>query len=501
MSVFISEIISALVRILSTPGALIAGLLGVFWGTMFGAAPGLSTNMSLSILVPLTYGVDTTTAIAFLMGAFLAGVYGGSLSAILINIPGTPSAIMTTLDGYPMAQRGEAGRAIGLATVASVLGGLISVICLAACAPLLSRFALTFGAEEFVALALFGLSVIAYISPGSTIKALSAGLFGLFLSTVGADFMTAYPRFTFGSIYLYAGLSTVPICIGLFGLSEILTQIEEEKKIVVRQEVKNIVPRASEFLRMKATIIRSSLIGIILGAVPGPSTSISAAVAYAQEKKFSRHPERLGEGAPEGIVAAESANNACVGGALIPLMTLGIPGDSMTAILVGALLIHGLKPGPLLFKQHPDFVATVVVTLGLAIVFTGVVGLLGVRIFTKLLALPRYFLMPIIFVLCIVGSYAKNNSLFDIGSMMVFGVLGYAMRKAKVPLSPVILGFILGQVLEENLRRALMLSRGSFLPFMTRPVTLVLLFLTALTFIMPLVESWRQKRSFGIPSH
>lgn len=491
---FLSEIVAALVRMMSDPGSLVAVLIGVFWGTTFGATPGLTTNMSMSILVPLTYGVDTTRAIAFLMGAFFGGVYGGSLSAILLKIPGTPSAIMTVLDGYPMAQRGEAGLAIGYATIGSMLGGLISLVLLAFAAPLLARIALSFSAEEFAALAILGLTVIAYISPGSTLKALAAGVIGLFLSMVGMDFMTAYPRFTFGSVYLYGGLSTVPLCIGLFGLSEILQQIEEAKAVVVEQKVKAVLPKASEFVRMKFTILRSALIGAALGAIPGPSTSISAAVAYAQEKRYSNHPEQFGTGVPEGIVAPETANNACVGGALIPLMTLGVPGDSITAILAGALLIHGLKPGPLLFKQHPDFVASVVVSLGLAIILTTIVGLLCVRGFAKVLSVPNHFFMPIIFVLCIVGSYALRNSLFDVGVMLVFGILGYAMNKVNVPISPIILGFMLGQLLEENLRRALMLSGGSLRPFITRPVTVVLLILTVLTLAMPLLKSRNRER-------
>lgn len=458
--------------------------------------------MSISILVPLTFGVETTKAMAFLIGAYFGGEYGGSISAILMNIPGTPAAIMTTLDGYPMAQKGEAGRAIGLATLSSGLGGVFSLLCLGIFAPLIARFALTFSAEEYVALALFGLSVLAYISPGNTLKGLVAGVMGLLLATVGSDPMTAYPRFTFGSAHLYGGLSIVPVCIGLFGLSGILTQLEEEKSVVVEQRITNIVPKAVEFIRMKTTIIRSAIIGAIIGAIPGTGSAIAAAVAYAQEKRYSRHPEQLGQGAPEGVVAPETANNACVGGALIPMMTLGIPGDTITAVLLGALLIHGLRPGPLLFTEHPDFVATVVVSLGVAIVLTVILGLSCARIFAKLISLPRHFLMPIILVLCVVGSYAQYNSLFDVAIMLVFGILGYAMTKVDIPIAPAVLGFILGPILEDNLRRALMLSGGSLLPFVTRPITVVLLVLTVLTLSMSWLQSLAGKgQGLSLPAH
>lgn len=499
---FMHEMYVVLLQILGDPATLIGCVLGVIWGIIFGAAPGLSTTMSLSILVPLTFGVETTRAIAFLMGAYFGGVYGGSLSAILINIPGTPSAIMTTLDGHPMAKRGEAGRAIGLATIASCLGGLFSLLCLGIFAPLIARFALTFSAEEYVALALFGLSVLAYISPGNTLKGLASGVMGLLVATVGADPMTAYPRFTFGSAHLYGGLSIVPVCIGLFGLSEILTQLEEDKKVVIEQRIRNIIPRATEFIRMRMTILRSAVIGTIIGAIPAAGSSIAAAVSYAQEKRYSSHPEQLGNGAAEGVVAPETANNASVGGALIPMLTLGIPGDPMTAVLIGALLIHGLRPGPLLFKEHPDFVATVVVTLGIAIVLTCILGLSCARIFARLISIPKHFLIPAILVMCVVGSYAEYNSLFDVGVMLAFGVLGYAMTKVNMPIAPAVLGFVLGPILEDNLRRALMLSGGSLMPFVTRPITALLLVLTVLT----LSASWlrsvvARRRGLSMPSY
>lgn len=483
---FVHEVVLALGNVITNPAVLASIVLGSIWGIIFGAAPGLSTTMSLSILVPLTFGVETSRAIGFLIGAYFAGVYGGSLSAILINIPGTPSAIMTTLDGNAMARKGEAGKAIGLATVASTLGGLFSLVCLAVFAPLISKFALTFSAEEYVGLALFGLSVIAYITPGNTLKALAAGGIGLLIATIGADPMTSFPRFTFGSAHLYGGLSIVPVCIGLFGLSGLLIQLEEDITYTVTQNIDRIVPRLSEFWKMKMCVVRSAAIGTVIGAIPAAGSSIAAAVAYAQEKRVARNPNQLGKGAPEGIVAPETANNASVGGALIPMLTLGIPGDPMTAVLIGALLIHGLRPGPLLFKDHPDFVALVMVTLAIAIIVTCVLGLAGAKIFARIISLPKRTLFPAIFVLCVVGSYAEYNSVFDIWTMLVFGVLGYIMNKTDMPISPVVLGFVLGPILEDNLRRALMLSGGGLLSFVTRPVSLILLVLTVLT----LSASW-----------
>ena len=463
--------------------------LGSVIGIIFGSLPGLTSTMALALFTPLTLELEPKQSFVFLIAIYNLSVYGGSISAILINIPGTPSAIVTGLDGHPMAKRGEAGRAIGLATVASALGGFFGMLVLILVAPSIAKLALKFHSTDYALLALMGITLIAYISGRSVIKGLIAGFLGLLIASIGQDPMVAFPRFTFGLMDLTGGVEFIPALIGIFGVTEVLVQLEEgfiqERS---RQKISKILSCFSELKRLWGTIIRASAIGTFIGAVPGTGGSIAAMTSYGIEKQSSRRSEEFGTGIPEGIVAPESANNASVGGALIPMLTLGIPGDPMTAVLIGSLLFHGLVPGPLLFQKHPDFVSAIFISLTLSSFIILLLGILGARFFAKVLHLPKYILMPTILVLCIIGSYAIRMSLFDVGVTSILGILGFLLNKVGIPVAPISLGMILGPLLEDNFRRALVISGGSYAPFYTRPSGLLLIFITILILVFPFIQ-------------
>jgi putative tricarboxylic transport membrane protein len=465
-------------------------LLGTAIGITFGAIPGLTSTMSLALFTPLTFGLDPKLAIVFLIAIYAAAVYGGSLSAILINVPGTPSAIVTGLEGYPMGQRGEAGRAIGLATLASAIGGLFGMLVLMLVAPAVAKFALKLHSSEYALVALLGISLIAYISGENIVKGLLAGFIGLLIATVGMDPMGAYPRFTFGLADLVGGVELIPALIGIFGVTEVFMQVELGLvQKAERQKISGILSCLSEIKRFWGVILRSSPIGTFIGAVPGAGGSIAAMTSYAIEKRVSKSGIDFGTGVPEGIVAPESANNASVGGALIPMLTLGVPGDPMTAVLIGALLFHGLAPGPLLFQEHPDFISAIFIALTLSCFLILLFGIGGSKLLAKLLTIPKYVLMPAIMIFCVVGSYTIRQSLFDIGVAIACGILGYLLRKVEVPIAPIALGLILGPLLEDNLRRTLMVSGGSFAPFITRPGSLMLTILIIIILSVPFIQN------------
>lgn len=484
----VSEILSALLVLATDPMAIGLTAIGVLLGIVLGALPGVSSTMALAVLLPISFSMGPAHAMMFLLGIFAASVYGGSISAILINIPGTPGAIVTQMDGYPMARNGRAGEALTYALIASTLGGLLGWLLLVLLAPLVADAALSFQSPEYAAVTFFGLTMLAYASPGSTFKGLLAGVFGLLCATVGRDAVTDIDRFTFGSAGLQGGLDIIPVAVGIFGMAEVLRNIETGAlRFEVIRRIGRLLPPWSEARRLWPMGVRGALLGAIVGAIPAAGSAIGVAVAYAQEKRMSRAPERYGTGIPEGIVAPESANNACVGGALIPMMTLGIPGDSMTAVLIGALLIHGLRPGPALFSEHTGFVATVYVALLAAIVLTLIFGLIGIRWFARILHAPKNVLMTGIAVLCVVGSYAVRNSLFDVGVMITFGGIGYLMSRAGIPAAPVVFGLILGPLLEENIRRTLIVN-GDWTVFLTRPISATLLAISIAALAWPAVR-------------
>ena len=444
--------------------ALVA--VGTFAGIYVGAIPGLSVTMAASILISFTHAWDVHEALALIAGVYVGGVYGGARTAILLNIPGAPSAVATALDGYPLAQRGEAGAAIGLTTVMSVIGGMIGVVALAVFAPPISAFAIQFQSRDYLLLGLIGILLVGSLS-GDFTRGAFAGALGVLIGMVGLDPMTAEGRFTFGTIHLMGGIHYVVAMIGFFGVAEALMQLRDLHLPTVRQNVSKIVPSWGDVRRYLGLAIRSSGIGTIIGALPGTGGDIAALLAYDQAKRTVKNPSApFGQGAKEGLVAPEAANNAAVGGAFIPMLTLGIPGDAVTAVIIGALFIHGLKPGPLLITETPDLFRFIVGALVLANAFLLVFGLTGVRIFAKVIECPKAILVPLIIVLSAVGAYAIQNNPVDIVWMLGFGVMGYAMKLYGFPVAPVILGVILGPMMDANYRRAMIGARGDPLTFL-----------------------------------
>lgn len=484
----LNEVLTIFARLLTDPWPLALNTLGVITGIIFGALPGISSTMSLAVLLPLTFGMSPLNALMFLMGVFNASVYGGSIAAILINIPGTPGSIVTQMDGHPMAKQGRAGEAITYAILASAFGGLLGWVLLIFLAPLIALVALKLQSPEYAAVTFFGLTMLAYASPGSTFKAMVGGVFGLLVATVGLDATTNVSRFEFGIPAMQGGISIIPLAVGIFGLAEVLRGLEAgAKRFEIIRTIARLFPPWEEMRPLWPAALRGGLIGVLVGAIPAAGSAIGVVISYAQEKRISKHPERFGTGVPEGIVSPESSNNACVGGALIPMMTLGIPGDSMTAVLIGALLIHGLRPGPALFKDRLDFVAIVYVSLFIAILLTTAIGLLGVRVFARVLDAPRRILLTGVAILCVIGAYAVNNSTFDVVVMTVFGVVGYLMPKVGMPVAPVGFGLILGPILEENIRRSLVVN-GTWWVFLQRPASLVMLLISLAALIYPMLR-------------
>lgn len=471
---------------------------GTLFGIFVGVMPGLSSVMGLSIMLPFTLTLKGSGGILMMLGLFCGAIYGGSITAILINTPGTANSAATCLDGNPMAiKKGQPGRALGLSTMASTFGGLFSAVMLLWTAPLLSKFAMKFTPPEYFAMAVFGLSIVTSVSNKNLLKGLLSAVIGLLLATIGIDSIAGTTRFTFGTIYLTGGISFIPVLIGLFAFSQGLITTEENfgkmmKKVTPK--IKRTIPTMEDVKRVFPTMLRSSVIGTVIGAIPGTGGDIASWVSYNEAKRWSKHPEEFGNGAPEGIAAPEAANNAISGGALIPLLTIGIPGDSGTAVMLGALMMQGIIPGPLLFTEQTDKVYLIIVGLFLANIFMGLLGFAGIRLFSKIVAIPDVILTPMIFIFCFVGTFAMNHNISDIFLMIIAGILGYFMLKMDFCVPPLILGLILGRTLESNLRRSLVLSDGSPIIFLQRPIALVLLIAAFLSLIYPLVLPYLRKR-------
>lgn len=452
---------------------------GTFAGIYIGAIPGLSVTMAASILISFTFTWHVNEALALIAGVFLGGVYGGARTAILLNIPGAPSAVATALDGYPLAQRGEAGTAIGIGTVMSVIGGFIGIIALAVAAPVISQFALLVAPRDYLLIAIIGILLVGSLASASLAKGIFAAALGVVIGLVGMDPMTAQPRFTFGQFELLSGISYVAAMIGFFGIAEVLYQMRSFDLPAVKQKVGRIIPEWSLIRRMLPLTFRASSIGVTIGALPGTGGDIASLLAYDQAKRSVKNPSRpFGKGAYEGVVAPEAANNAAVGGAYVPMLTLGIPGDAVTAIIIGALYIHGLRPGPLLMVDTPHIFWFTVGSLTLANIFLLIFGLGGVRLFSKLVELPKGIILPMIVVLAVVGTFAVQNSITDVYWMLAFGIVGYFLKVYGFPVAPVILGIILGPLMDASYRRAMISARediGRFLmEFVTAPISLIL---------------------------
>jgi putative tricarboxylic transport membrane protein len=451
---------------------------GTWAGIYVGAIPGLSVTMAVSILISFTFAWDVNNALALMVGIYTGGVYGGSRTAILLNIPGAPSAIATSFDGFPMAERGEASQAIGLTTIMSCFGGFVGILVLALAAPKVSELALQFAPRDYLLVSIMGILLVGSLSGESMAKGVFAGAIGVILGMVGMDPMTAEGRFTFGTVALMGGIHFVIAMIGLFGVSEAIYQLHNVNIRPVKQNVTKIIPPWRLLLKYLPLSLRTSFIGVFIGALPGTGGDIAALLAYDHAKRSVKNPSRpFGEGAYEGLVAPEAANNAAVGGAYIPMLTLGIPGDAVTAVFIGALYIHGLKPGPMLMIDTPHLFWFTVGNLTIANVCLLIFGLTGIRIFAKMVELPKAILMPLVIMLSVVGTYSIQNSVTDIYWMLGFGVFGYLLKMHGFQIGPIILGVILGPLMDTSYRRAIMSVNYDFLMFakelVTNPISLV----------------------------
>lgn len=474
--------------------ALLANLLGVALGIVFGALPGLTAVMGVALLIPLTFGLPPVVAFSSLLGMYCGAIYAGSITAILVSTPGTAAAAATMLEGPRLTARGESLRALEMTTVASFVGGVFSCFILAGVAPQLARFALNFSAPEYFALGIFGLTIVATLSEGALLKGCIAACLGLLIAMVGMDPLTGNLRLTFDSANLINGVSLIPALVGLYALSQVFLTCEDvfrgKRLSAVNISRKGI--SLAEIWANRSALLRGSLIGTFIGIVPATGSGTASFAAYSEAKRNSRHPEAFGNGAIEGLAATESANNAVTGGALIPLLTLGIPGDVVTAVILGALMIQGMTPGPLLFQEQGALVYSIFISLLLANVFMLVLGMASVRGFSKIVSIPGGILMPLVTTLCVVGGYALNNSNFDLGVMAVFGILGWIMTKASIPLAPLLLAMILSGIIETNFRRALSISDNDYTVFLTRPVCAVFLCISLFILFNLLRKEWKK---------
>ncbi len=466
---------------------------GVALGAIFGALPGLTATMGVALLTPLTFWVSAEQGLAMLLGIYCGAIPAGGIPAILINVPGTPASIATAWDGYPLAQSGRAGLALGVNALTSAIGQLTSIFFLAVAAFPIAAFALRFGPAEYFGLALFGISLMAGVSGRQVIKGMLAGMLGLALSTVGLDPMTAYPRFTFGQSEFLDGIAFVPVMIGLFGLAEVLVQISERHGQLEKlpAALGRIWPTLAQWKQMLPSLLTGAGLGTLVGAIPAAGGDIGSVIAWEQARRISRQKAQFGKGSLQGLAASCSACNGAIGGAMTTMLTLGIPGDAVSAILIGALLIHGIQPGPQLFRDHRSLVFSLVFLLVFASLLILLIGLVGARPLARVLRIPNPWLWAGIVLFGTVGSYALNNAVIDIWAMFAAGIVGFVFRKAEVPLGPLVLGLILGPMMEANLRRALILSRGDWVGTMTRPIVLFFLVATALSLLLPLVRKAR----------
>ncbi len=479
---------------------LLAIAVGTAMGLFVGAMPGLSATMAIAILLPVTFGMEPATGLSMLASLYMGAMYGGSIAAILIRTPGTPAAAATVMDGYPMAQKGQAGKALGVSLVASLIGGVLSSIALLTIAPLLGNLAVQFGPVELFAVAVLGITMIGSLSQGSAIRGILSGALGLLLAMVGMSPITGTPRFTFGNMNLFSGISYTVALIGLFSIPQAIKLIEKDEQVAkaISSIKDKMLPSWKELKSLMPTILRSSVIGIFTGIIPGTGGDTACWFGYNEAKRFSKDKDKFGTGIPEGVAASEAANNAVVGGALIPTITLGIPGSSATAILMGGLMVHGIMPGPTLMTEHADITYTLIWAVLLSNIFMFVEGLLFTRASITVTRVKNKVLAPVIVILCVIGSFAINNSIFDVFMMFAFGILGYLMEKIDMPTAPMVVGLILGNMLDTSLFQSLAISHGSWAIFVTNPISVVLLSISLFSILQatPLF-GYIRKKVFG----
>ncbi len=463
-------------------------LFDVIWATQLGMIvgmlPGLTATMGVALMTTLTFHLPATNAVLILMCMYIGAIYGGGRTAILLNIPGTPANAATAVDGHPLARAGRAGEAIGIGTTGSFLGSMIGMLLLATFTPVIGRFALRFQSFEFFWLAIFGVVISGNLTaPKDPLKGWIAGFLGLFVAMIGMEGIHAHVRFSFGYRPLSGGIDLIPAMVGAFGFSEIVSMMKHVKVEVIETKIARVIPRLKTIWGFRRTITRSGVVGTFVGAIPGVGEDIAAWVNYDLAMRSSKKPEEFGKGSLEGLIASETGNNAAVAGAMIPVLSLAIPGSAPAAVLLAAMFIHGVRPGPLIMVENPAFVSSVVAMVMLGTFAMLILGLSMVKQIVKVLLVPRSKLMPIVFTLCVIGAFAINSRTFDIGVMVVFCLLGFAMRDMDYPVAPMVLGIILGDILDTNLRRALVISRGDLTPFLTRPISFVLFLIVVLSLV------------------
>lgn len=471
--------------------------IGVVVGTLVGVLPGIGPIGAMALLLPATFNVAPASSIIMLAGIYYGAMYGGSTTSILVNIPGEAASVVTCMDGYQMARQGRAGPALGIAAWGSFIAGTLSVIGLMLIAHPLAKAALKFGPPEYFALMCTGLIILTYLVQGSMMKALMMALVGLLLGSVGLDMIVGLPRFTFGINELTDGVGIIPLVMGLFGISEVLINLEQTlKREVLQTKISRLWPSLKDWAEAKWAIVRGSIIGFFLGILPGGGAILASFVSYAVEKKVARDPGRFGKGAIEGVAAPESANNAAAGGALIPLLSLGIPPNVVMAMLYSALIIHGIQPGPLLMKNNPDLVWGLIASMYLGNGLLLVLNLPMIGIWVQVLKVPYRILFPLVLLFCLIGAYSVSNSTFDLYIMILFGTVGYLMRKFRYEGAPLVLAFVMGPMLEQALRQSLLISGGSFMIFISRPISAVtfgVAFLLLLSNVFPFIKKRRKE--------
>lgn len=493
-----SETIAGLLSVCNAPCLLLMAA-GTILGIIFGALPGLSATMGIALCLSLTYSMSSVEAISLLIGIYIGGISGGLVSAILINVPGTASSIATCFDGHPMAERGEAGRALGVGLFASLIGTVFSFIILINLAPTLAKFTLKFGPYEYFAICLFSLTLIGTLISGTILKGLASGVLGVLLGCVGVAQVTGTLRFTFGITELSSGFGSTPAMVGIFAIGAMLSAVmkgfENDGSKIAQYKLHGFGLSKKEIVEQLPNFLRSALIGTGIGILPGIGGGTSNLVAYGIAKSSSKYPEKFGTGIIDGIIASETSNNASIGGALIPLMTVGIPGDTVTAMLLGALTIQGLTPGPLLFKTDAGFVNGLFAAVLISTIMMVIFEYFGMKPLVKILGVPRYELLPIVMAICMVGVFASNNRVFDLWTMLFFGILGFVLSRFGFPTAPVILGFIIGPYMEQYMLRAVMVGRGSLMGIFQRPIAVTFLALTVLSVAFTVYKELKAKKA------
>lgn len=477
------------------PVNLVVAASGVLVGQLIGVLPGIGPASAIAILLPLTFGLNATAAMIMFTGLYYGAMYGGTITSVLLRIPGESASVISTLDGYEMAKQGRGGVALGIAAFGSFIAGTLGVVALMFLAPSLARVALAFGPPEHAGLLVLAFSLVVYLTGRNRAKGAASALVGLWLSVVGVDLITGLPRFTYGQLKLLSGVAFIPVAVGLFGLAEVLASVHERRAgAMVRADLslRGVLPTVADWLASRWAIARGSVIGFFVGMLPGAGATAASMLSYAVEKRVSRTPDRFGRGAIEGVVAPESSNNAAAVGAMVPLITLGIPGSATTAVMLGGLLMFGLRPGPLLFQQNPQFVWAVIASMYVSNLLLVLLNVLAIPAFVAVLRVPRAVLLPAIVALAVVGVYSLENSVFEVWMALLFGAVGYGMTRLDYPPAPLVLALVLGNMLEESVRQSLMLSHGSLAIFVTRPLAAAFLLATVVLVAAPLVARRRR---------